>query len=60
MEGVHHYRTERVRLETEPELPINIDGEVVTSTPQDFAVDHNALKVIVPRESAAARQDLAG
>jgi diacylglycerol kinase (ATP) len=60
MEGVHHHRTERVRLETEPELPINIDGEVVTSTPQDFAVDHNALKVIVPRESAAARQDLAG
>ncbi|MFL5991029.1 MAG: lipid kinase [Rubrobacteraceae bacterium] len=60
MEGVHHHRTERVRLETDPELPINIDGEVVTSTPQDFAVDHNALKVIVPRESAAARQDLAG
>ncbi len=60
MEGVHHHRTERVRLETEPELPINIDGEVVTSTPQDFAVAHNALKVIVPRESAAARQDLAG
>ena len=60
LEGVHHHRTERVRLETEPELPINIDGEVVTSTPQDFAVDHNALKVIVPHESAAARQDLAG
>ena len=60
MEGVHHHRTERVRLETDPELPINIDGEVVTSTPQDFAVDHNALKVIVPRHSAAARQDLAG
>jgi diacylglycerol kinase (ATP) len=60
MEGVHHHRTERVRLETDPELPINIDGEVVTSTPQDFAVDHNALKVIVPRQSAAARQDLAG
>ena len=60
LEGVHHHRTERVRLETEPELPINIDGEVVTSTPQDFAVDHNALKVIVPRQSAAARQDLAG
>jgi YegS/Rv2252/BmrU family lipid kinase len=60
LEGVHHHRTERVRLETEPELPINIDGEVVTSTPQDFAVDHNALKVIVPHESSAASQDLAG
>lgn len=60
MEGVHHHRTERVLLETEPELPINIDGEVVTSTPQDFSVDHNALKVIVPPGSTAASQDLAG
>src|SRR5215210_951450 len=58
MEGVHHYRTERVRLETEPDLPINIDGEVVTSTPQNFSVDHNALKVLVPPESNAARRDL--
>jgi len=58
MEGVHHHRTERVRLETEPELPINIDGEVVTSTPQDFSVEHNALKVIVPPASTAARQDV--
>jgi diacylglycerol kinase (ATP) len=49
-----------VRLETEPELPINIDGEIVTSTPQDFSVGHNALKVIVPPESTAARRDLAG
>ena len=60
MEGVHHHRTERVLLETEPELPINIDGEVVTSTPQEFSVDHNALKVIVPPGSTAASQDLAG
>jgi diacylglycerol kinase (ATP) len=60
MEGVHHHRTERVRLETDPELPINIDGELVASTPQDFSVVHNALKVLVPPESTAARQDLTG
>lgn len=60
MDSVRHYRTERVRLETDPELAVNIDGEVVTSTPQDFSVDHNALKVLVPPESNAARQDLAG
>jgi hypothetical protein len=29
----------------------------VTSTPQDFSVEHNALKVIVPPESTAARSD---
>jgi diacylglycerol kinase (ATP) len=59
-ESVSHYRTEQVRLETEPELPVNIDGEVVTRTPQDFSVAHNALKVLVPPESTAARRDLAG
>jgi diacylglycerol kinase (ATP) len=60
MEGVHHHRTERVRIETDPELPINIDGELVARTPQDFSVVHNALKVLVPPGSTAARQDLTG
>ena len=60
MDSVHHHRTERVRLETDPELPINIDGELVARTPQDFSVVHNALKVIVPPESTAARQDFTG
>jgi diacylglycerol kinase (ATP) len=59
-ESVSQYRTERVRLETEPDLPINIDGEVVARTPQDFSVAHNSLKVLVPPGSTAARQDLAG
>ncbi len=59
-ESVSHYRTERVRLETDPELPLNIDGEVVSRTPQDFSVVHNALKVLVPPESTAARRDHAG
>jgi diacylglycerol kinase (ATP) len=60
LEGVHHYRTERIRLETVPELPVNIDGEVVTRTPRDFSLAHNALKVLVQPESTAARRDLAG
>jgi len=59
-QGVSHYRTGWVRLETDPELAVNIDGEVVTRTPQDFSVVHNALKVLVPPDSTAARRDLAG
>ena len=59
-DSVGHFRTERVRLETEPDLPVNIDGEVVTRTPQDFSVAQNALKVLVPSGSTAARQDIAG
>ncbi len=58
--GVSQYRTSRVRLETEPELPVNIDGEVVAMTPQDFSVAHNALKVLVPQGSTAAQRDLGG
>lgn len=54
-ELVHHHRTARVVLETEPRLPVNIDGELVARTPQRFSVAPNALKVVVPRESTAAR-----
>jgi diacylglycerol kinase (ATP) len=57
VEGVHHFRTSRVRLETDPELQVNIDGEVVTHTPQDFSVARNALDVMVPQDSSVARRD---
>ena len=57
IEGVHHFRTSRVRLETDPDNPINIDGEVVTRTPKDFSVARNALDVLIPQESSAAHQD---
>lgn len=55
--GVRHYRTPRLRLETRPGLQINVDGELVARTPQEFSVAPNALKVLVPQESSAARQD---
>jgi diacylglycerol kinase (ATP) len=56
-DGVHNFRTPRVRLETDPDLPVNIDGEVVTRSPQDFSVAQNALNVLVLQDSTAARQD---
>ena len=58
--GVSQYRTPRVCLETEPDLPVNIDGEIVAMTPQEFSIAQNALKVLVPRDSTAARRDLGG
>ncbi len=57
-ESVSQYRTARVRLETDPQMAVNIDGELVATTPQDFSVADNALKVLVPQSSAAARRDL--
>ena len=56
-EGVDHFRTRRVLLETEPELAINVDGELVAQTPQEFSIVPNALRVIVPEGSTGARYD---
>ncbi|MBA2693773.1 MAG: lipid kinase [Rubrobacter sp.] len=56
-EGVEHYVTKRVRLETDPDQKINIDREVAAASPQEFSVEKNALKVMVPESSTSARLD---
>lgn len=55
--GLTHGRASRVYLETDPPLPINIDGELVATTPQTFSVAHNALHVLIPQDSTAAQLD---
>jgi diacylglycerol kinase family enzyme len=39
-------------------MAVNIDGELVARTPQDFSVADNALKVIVPQASIVAHRHL--
>lgn len=56
-DGVYHLTTQRVRLVTEPPMPVNLDGEIATVTPADFTVDRNAVHVVVPRYSTAASLD---
>jgi diacylglycerol kinase (ATP) len=56
-DDVHHYRTTKVLLETEPDLPVNLDGEVESRTPELFTVADNALHVMVPVHTTAARYD---
>ncbi len=56
-ENVVHLTTRALSLRTDPDLPINVDGEIVTSTPQMLAVDRNAIMVRVPQDSTAARLD---
>ena len=51
---VHHVTTRRLRVVTDPPLPVNLDGEVVTTTPATFEVQRNALHVMVPQSSSAA------
>ena len=56
-ERVHHVTTRRVRVVTDPPLPVNLDGEVSARTPATFEVERNALHVVVPATSEAARLD---
>lgn len=54
---VHHATTQRVRLVTDPPMPVNLDGEIATVTPADFTIERNAVHVVVPQGSAAAVLD---
>ncbi|NQD87497.1 lipid kinase [Paenarthrobacter sp. CM16] len=53
-EQVYHLTSRKVRLVTDPPLPVNLDGEITTGTPTDFAVERNAVHVVVPGNSSSA------
>lgn len=55
--NVVHLTTRRLRLHADPDQRVNVDGEVVASTPQEFAVSRNALEVLVPRHATSAAHD---
>jgi diacylglycerol kinase (ATP) len=50
---VRYFHAVRVRVETERPLDVYADGEYVCQTPVEVAVQPAALKVVVPRGSAA-------
>jgi diacylglycerol kinase (ATP) len=56
-ERVHHVTSRRLRLVTDDPLPVNLDGEIAATTTATFEVDRNALHVLVPTSSRAARLD---
>ncbi len=47
--GDAYVRATSLRLETWPALPVNLDGEIRTQTPVEFAVAEKALRVMVPQ-----------
>jgi diacylglycerol kinase (ATP) len=55
--NVVHLTTRRMVLHTDPVEQINVDGEVVASTPEEFSVARNALDVLVPQQATSARKD---
>jgi diacylglycerol kinase (ATP) len=54
---VLHVTTRSVRITTDTEQPVNIDGELSARTPASFGLLRNALKVMVPLASTAATLD---
>ncbi len=56
-DNVVHLTTRRMRMRTDPEQYVNVDGEVVATTPQEFSVARNALDVLVPQHATAAAKD---
>lgn len=58
-EKVTHVTTQRVVVDTEVPMPVNLDGEIAATTPLDFRLDRNALRVAIPADSRAARLDAA-
>ena len=43
--------TDRLRLDTDPALPIDIDGELHITTPVEIRIDPNALRVMVAHDA---------
>ncbi|NYG54603.1 lipid kinase [Nocardioides perillae] len=56
-ERVVHLTTRAVTVSTDRPMPVNLDGELAAGTPTAFAVERNALHVVVPAHSTAARLD---
>jgi YegS/Rv2252/BmrU family lipid kinase len=44
-----YFRTQEIRIETDPPQHIDVDGEKATKTPVTVSVAREALKVLVPR-----------
>ncbi len=56
--SVASYRTDQVLVKTDPPMAINVDGELRGQrTPVRITVARNALRVLVPAGSSAARLD---
>jgi YegS/Rv2252/BmrU family lipid kinase len=49
---VHHWRAVRVRAETEPAVPLELDGEALGTPPLEAEVLPRALRLILPAATA--------
>lgn len=45
---VEHRRAGRVRLESVPPMPVNVDGDLVGETPVEYEIRPGALRILLP------------
>ena len=48
---VEYFQTKRVSVSSEEEVPVEVDGEVVTKLPVTFRISSRKLRVVVPKEA---------
>ena len=48
---VEYFQTKRVAVSSEEEVPVEVDGEVVTKLPVTFRISSRKLRVVVPKEA---------
>lgn len=58
-EDVQHLVTRSLRLMTDSEQAVNLDGEIATHSPVHFRIQRNAVEVVVPQHVTHVRHDSA-
>ncbi len=53
--GVFHLRTQRLRVDSEPPVSVQVDGDQAGRTPVDISIMPAALKVMIPEAVAGHR-----
>ena len=48
--GVQHLQGSRIRVEASPEMPLEVDGELLGHTPLNFNILHRAVRVVVNKD----------
>ena len=47
---VHHRKGSHIRIESTPDIMVEVDGELLGGTPLEFRIHHRAVRVIVTKE----------
>jgi YegS/Rv2252/BmrU family lipid kinase len=54
---LYRLQARRVEISSDPPLPVQLDGDVVSETPASFTILHRALRVIVPMANTGYGHD---